>query len=241
MAIFTKKGKLFDTTGQGAVRAGPVEQRLQGLRRQLRSPQQRRRRRALRPARGSLADRAAAVLARARAAGSDRAGAAGRRAAAACPASRISPAPRPMLFQPPPPAPTPATRRAPPPGAATAVAGRPAPQSRRVGPYSMCYAISATPDPLGAYYRYEFLRPLFPDYPRPAIWTDGYYVPTSTSDNRISDDRRHREARVRRRSREDAEGRAGHRAVRHHRRRQLPQQRGHRRQDPAARRARRTS
>src|ERR1041384_5383564 len=40
---------------------------------------------------------------------------------------------------------------------------------------------------MGAYYRYEFQRPLFPDYPRPAIWPDGYYVPTSTSDNRISD------------------------------------------------------
>ena len=52
----------------------------------------------------------------------------------------------------------------------------------------MCYAISATSDPLGPYYRYEFLRPLFPDYPRPAIWTDGYYVPTSTRDNRISDE-----------------------------------------------------
>jgi hypothetical protein len=51
----------------------------------------------------------------------------------------------------------------------------------------MCYAVSATPDPFGAYYRYEFLRPLFPDYPRPAIWPDGYYIPTSTSDNRISD------------------------------------------------------
>ena len=50
----------------------------------------------------------------------------------------------------------------------------------------MCYAISATPDPLGSYYRYEFLRPLFPDYPRPAVWPDGYYVPTSTSDDRIS-------------------------------------------------------
>ena len=35
------------------------------------------------------------------------------------------------------------------------------------GPYAMCYAVSATPDPLGAYYRYEFERPLFPDYPRP--------------------------------------------------------------------------
>jgi len=51
------------------------------------------------------------------------------------------------------------------------------------GPYAMCYAVSATPDPLGPYYRYEFQRPLFPDYPRPAIWPDGYYLPTSTSDN----------------------------------------------------------
>ena len=49
----------------------------------------------------------------------------------------------------------------------------------------MCYAISAGPDPLGPYYRYEFLRPLFPDYPRPAIWSDGYYVPTSTGDDVI--------------------------------------------------------
>ncbi len=38
---------------------------------------------------------------------------------------------------------------------------------------------------LGAYYRYEFLRPLFPDYPRPAVWPDGYYVPTSTGDEVI--------------------------------------------------------
>jgi hypothetical protein len=55
------------------------------------------------------------------------------------------------------------------------------------GVYAMCYAVSTGPDPLGAYYRYEFLRPLFPDYPRPAIWPDGYYIPTSTGDNRISD------------------------------------------------------
>ena len=39
---------------------------------------------------------------------------------------------------------------------------------------------------MGRWYRYEFLRPLFPDYPRPAVWPDGYYVPTSTSDDRIS-------------------------------------------------------
>jgi hypothetical protein len=49
----------------------------------------------------------------------------------------------------------------------------------------MCYAVSASDDPLGSYYRYEFLRPLFPDYPRPAVWTDGYYVPTSTGDDVI--------------------------------------------------------
>jgi hypothetical protein len=56
-----------------------------------------------------------------------------------------------------------------------------------VAPYAMCYAVSATPDPLGQYYRYEFERPLFPDYPRPAIWPDGYYNPTSTSDNYLPD------------------------------------------------------
>ncbi len=53
------------------------------------------------------------------------------------------------------------------------------------GPYSICYAMSTSSDPLGSYYRYEFLRPFFPDYPRPAIWSDGYYVPTSTSDDII--------------------------------------------------------
>src|SRR6185369_2094217 len=60
-------------------------------------------------------------------------------------------------------------------------AGQPGPQ----GPYSMCYAISTGPDPFGPYHRYEFLRPLFPDYPRPAVWPDGYYVPTSTGDEVI--------------------------------------------------------
>ena len=55
----------------------------------------------------------------------------------------------------------------------------------QVGPYAMCYAISTGPDPLGSYYRYEFLRPLFPDYPRPAVWPDGYYVPTSSGDTVI--------------------------------------------------------
>ena len=81
------------------------------------------------------------------------------------------------LFVPPPAPPEPT------PPAAAAPAAPPVPQEK--GPYSMCYAVSASPDPLGAYYRYEFLRPLFPDYPRPAIWPDGYYVPTSTGDDVI--------------------------------------------------------
>jgi hypothetical protein len=53
------------------------------------------------------------------------------------------------------------------------------------GTFAMCYAVSVGDDPLGAYYRYAFERTLFPDYPRPAIWPDGYYVPTSTGDNVI--------------------------------------------------------
>lgn len=61
------------------------------------------------------------------------------------------------------------------------------PRTGSPGPFGMCYAISTSADPMGSYYRYEFLRALFPDYPRPAIWNDGYYVPTSTGDNRISE------------------------------------------------------
>ncbi len=66
--------------------------------------------------------------------------------------------------------------------------GRRAGRGRGQGPqgsYAMCYAISTSSDPLGSYYRYVFVRPLFPDYPRPAVWPDGYYVPTSTGDNVI--------------------------------------------------------
>src|SRR5262245_54802734 len=53
------------------------------------------------------------------------------------------------------------------------------------GSYAVCYAVSTGPDPLGSYHRYLFARPLFPDYPRPAVWPDGYYVTTSTSDDLI--------------------------------------------------------
>ena len=65
-----------------------------------------------------------------------------------------------------------------------ATPAQPAPPAAK-GPYSICYAISTSDDPTGPYYRYEFLRPLFPDYPRPAIWPDGYYVPSSTGDEVI--------------------------------------------------------
>ena len=52
-------------------------------------------------------------------------------------------------------------------------------------PYGMCYAVSATSDALGKYYRYDFARVLFPDYPRLGVWPDGYYLGTSTGDTVI--------------------------------------------------------
>ncbi len=89
------------------------------------------------------------------------------------------PGPAAPLFVPPPVPP------APPAPPDTTPRARPPRPPEEKGPYSMCYAISTSPDPLGSYYRYEFLRPLFPDYPRPAVWPDGYYVPTSTGDDVI--------------------------------------------------------
>jgi hypothetical protein len=76
---------------------------------------------------------------------------------------------------------------APPPPADTVQRPRDSTARRRTPPattgsYAMCYAVSTTADPFGSYYRYEFIRPLFPDYPRPAVWPDGYYVPSSTGD-----------------------------------------------------------
>ena len=59
------------------------------------------------------------------------------------------------------------------------------PPEAKEGVWAMCYAVSTGPDPLGTYYRYSFERLLFPDYPRPAVWTDGYYVATSTGDDVI--------------------------------------------------------
>ena len=82
------------------------------------------------------------------------------------------------------------------PGAAAALPANPAqpppppqsgqkPREASQGNWAMCYAVSTGPDPLGTYYRYAFERLLFPDYPRPAVWTDGYYVPSSSGDDVI--------------------------------------------------------
>jgi hypothetical protein len=91
-------------------------------------------------------------------------------------------APRRLFEPPPPPPPPPGAPAQPPRGQGAGRGGQPqGPQ----GVYSMCYAISTGPDPFGPYHRYEFLRPLFPDYPRPAVWPDGYYTPTSTGDDVI--------------------------------------------------------
>jgi len=99
-------------------------------------------------------------------------------------------APAKLFVPPPPPPPEPASATQP--GQRAGRAGQRAGGSggrgqaeQPQGPYSMCYAVSASSDPMGEWYRYEFLRPLFPDYPRPAIWPDGYYVPTSTGDDVI--------------------------------------------------------
>lgn len=69
--------------------------------------------------------------------------------------------------------------------AATAPPAATGPGTVEGGIYALCYAVSTSADPLGTYHRYVFERPLFPDYPRPAVWPDGYYLPTSTGDEVI--------------------------------------------------------
>lgn len=186
MAIYTKKGKAFDTTGK--VLYGPVatntifkgfggacENRLSGDA-VVRYDQ--------------LADRWLFVLpvfqrGQPR---PDQAspGRAGDPAQVSQPGQPGQPGPAAKLFVPLP-APPPDPNAPPPQASQRGRAGAPGQAPGPQGPYSMCYAVSASADPMGSYYRYEFMRPLFPDYPRPAIWPDGYYVPTSTGDNRISE------------------------------------------------------
>jgi hypothetical protein len=193
MAIFTKKGKRFDTTGKalyGPVATNNVFKGFGGMCETtnngdgvVRYDQ--------------LADRWLIVMPifRRAAARPDQPGEwkAGEPASISPPGRPNQPGRAAALVPPPPPPGPPAqpgqeAQRGrggqpgqPPPG------GRGTAQAAPLGPYSMCYAVSVGPDPFGPYYRYEFLRPFFPDYPRPAIWPDGYYVPTSTGDNRISE------------------------------------------------------
>src|SRR4029079_10364707 len=44
------------------------------------------------------------------------------------------------------------------------------------GPFYQCIAVSATPDPTGAYYRYQFSFSKLNDYPKFGVWPDAYYL-----------------------------------------------------------------
>jgi hypothetical protein len=44
------------------------------------------------------------------------------------------------------------------------------------GPYFQMIAVSQTPDPTGAWYRWQFEFDVFNDYPKFGIWPDGYYM-----------------------------------------------------------------
>lgn len=176
MAIFTKKGKQFDTTGKVLYGPVPTNTLFKGFGGAceainngdavVRYDQ--------------LADRWLIVMPIFRRGAirpdQPQPGRAGDPAQVSVPGQPGQPGPAARLFVPPPSPPEQQPQRG---------QGGQRGQSGPQGPYSICYAISTSSDPFGSYYRYEFLRPLFPDYPRPAIWPDGYYVPTSTGDNVI--------------------------------------------------------
>ena len=48
--------------------------------------------------------------------------------------------------------------------------------SLSTGNYLQCVAVSQTSDALGAWHRYAFSYSQFPDYPKLAVWPDGYYI-----------------------------------------------------------------
>ena len=47
------------------------------------------------------------------------------------------------------------------------------------------FAISKTPDPTGQYYTYQFTSPQFPDYEKFSIWSDGYYMTSNQTTQKI--------------------------------------------------------
>jgi hypothetical protein len=185
MAIFTKKGRQFDTTGKALYGAVPTNNIFKGFG----GPCELRNNGDAVVRYDQLADRWLVVMpifsrgpVRADEPTPGRGGEPARRSQ---PGQAGQPGAAVRLFEPaaPPPSP-PAPPQANPPAARGARAGQPPADGPR-GSYAMCYALSVGTDPFGPYYRYEFVRPLFPDYPRPAVWPDGYYVPTSTGDDVI--------------------------------------------------------
>lgn len=48
-------------------------------------------------------------------------------------------------------------------------------------PNRMLLAVSATPDPTGAYHTYSFNFSQFPDYPKFSVWWDGYYMTSNSN------------------------------------------------------------
>ncbi|NVN94527.1 MAG: T9SS type A sorting domain-containing protein [Bacteroidetes bacterium] len=50
---------------------------------------------------------------------------------------------------------------------------------------NILFAISKTPDPTGQYYIYLFSSPLFPDYEKFSIWSDGYYMTSNQSTQKV--------------------------------------------------------
>ena len=173
MAIFTKKGKVYDTTGTVLYGAEPTNNVFRGFG----GPCELRNNGDAVVRYDQLAGRWLIVMpifsrgpSRADQQASGKAGEPARRSQ---PGRAVQPGPPVRLFEPTPPsAPNPA-------------AVPPARPPQNEGDYAMCYAVSVGADPFGPYYRYEFVRPLFPDYPRPAVWPDGYYVPSSTGDDVI--------------------------------------------------------
>jgi hypothetical protein len=183
MAIFTKRGKQYDTTGR--VLYGPVETR--NVFKSFGGPCEQRNNGDAVARYDQLADRWLIVMPifsripeQEDARGLPRDGEPARRSLPGVPGQ---PSGSVKLFEPPAPPPPPPART----DSQTAPRDttRRRPQQPTTGVYAMCYAVSVGADPFGPYYRYEFIRPLFPDYPRPAVWPDGYYVPTSTSDDLI--------------------------------------------------------
>jgi hypothetical protein len=182
MAIFTKKGQQFDTTGKALYGPVPTNTIFKGFGGACEATNN-----------GDavvrydqLADRWLVVMPifRRGAARPDQPppGRSSEPAQVSVPGQAGQPGPPAPLFVPPPS--PPAQPGLPPQRSLGGQGGQRGPQGPQ-GPYSMCYAVSVGSDPFGPYYRYEFLRPLFPDYPRPAVWPDGYYIPTSTGDDVI--------------------------------------------------------